>query len=73
MPVKAMAIVTRLSAAPAIITRSTPKRRISVPVKIEGPNMPIMWDEITNAAAPKSWPQASMAIGVEVIRKFITP
>ena len=68
-----MVMVTRLSAAPAIITRSTPKRRISVPVKIDGPNMPMMCDEITIAAEPKSWPQASMAIGVEVIRKFITP
>ena len=35
--------------------------------------MPMMWDEITNAAAPKPWPHASMAIGVEVMRKFITP
>ena len=55
------------------MTGSTPKRLISLPVKNEGANMPTMCDEMTNAASPKGWPQACIAIGVEVMRKFMTP
>jgi len=33
--------------------------------------MPTTCEEMMNAASPYVWPQACMAIGVEVMRKFI--
>ncbi len=68
-----MPMVTRLRTAPVSITCSTPKRLMSGPVKNEGANMPTTCEEITRAASPYGWPQTCIAIGVEVMRKFITP
>ena len=47
-----MPIATRLSAAPASITGSTPTRLISGPVTNDGANMATTCEEITNAASP---------------------
>ena len=73
MPESAIAIAPKLHSTPATITGSTPTRRISGPVKNDGANMPMMCDEITKAASLYGWPQTCIAIGVEVMRKFITP
>jgi hypothetical protein len=42
-------------------------------VKNDGANIATMCDEMTKAASPNGWPQACIAIGVEVMRKFMTP
>ena len=53
MPDSAIADGADVAAArPASMTGSTPKRLISGPVKNDGANMPMMCDEITNAASP---------------------
>ena len=46
---------------------------MSAPVTNDGANMPTTCEEMTNAASPYGWPQTCIAIGVEVMRKFITP
>ena len=58
---------------PAIMIARTPKRLISPPVKKPGAYMPTTCHSMTNAAAEYGWLQKSMAIGVAVISKFMTP
>ena len=62
-----------MSTAPQAITMSTPKRRIRWPVKNDGAYMPSTCHWITNAAAPKPCALATIASGVTVISRIITP
>ena len=73
MPLSATATQTAISATPARITLSTPKRLISEPVKKPGAYMPTTCHSITSAAAPNGWLQKSIAIGVAVISRFMRP
>ena len=64
---------TRLSATPASITLSTPNRRIRLPVKNDGPNIPTTCEEMTVAVALNGCPHTPIASGVAVISRFMTP
>src|SRR5688572_17037691 len=55
------------------MTGSTPTRLMRGPVTKEGANMPMICDEMTNAASRYGCPHTCIAIGVDVIRKFMTP
>ena len=68
-----MPIDARLSSAPMNMTVSTPKGLMSLPVTNEGANMPTTCEEMTRAASANGWPQTPIEIGVEVMRKFMTP
>jgi len=70
---RANASRARITASPASITFSTPQRRMRWPVKNDGPNMPTMCEEMIIAAALYGWPQTRIAIGVDTMRKFMTP
>ena len=72
-PWSAIAVQAAISATPARITGSTPKRLISTPVTKPGPYMPTTCHSIANAAAPNGCPQKFIAIGVAVIRRFMSP
>ena len=72
MPDSAMATWPPSSAMPQPMMVSTPNRRISVPVKNEGTNMPSTCHWITVAESPTSKPHISMASGVAVITMTIT-
>ncbi|OIQ66981.1 hypothetical protein GALL_514420 [mine drainage metagenome] len=72
LPVSAMATCPPSRAMPAAMIGSTPKRRIRLPVKKEGANMPRTCHWITVAEAPSGWPQICIASGVAVITMIIT-
>ena len=73
MPLSAMTTQSATRATPARITLSTPKRRISEPVKNPGANIPTTCHSITIATEAKGWRHRSMAIGVAVISRFMRP
>ena len=47
-----MPMAAKLNSAPANMTGSAPTRLMSGPVTNDGANMPMMCEEITNAASP---------------------
>ena len=53
--------------------RSAPKRAIRLPVTKPGAYMPTTCQEMTNAAAEYGRLQKSIASGVAVISRFISP
>ncbi len=62
-----------ISSSPAAVTLSLPWRSISRPVKKLGPNMASTCHWMPSAASPTLCPQATIAIGVAVIRKAMSP
>ena len=69
MPITAPSTIS--SAARAPMTRSTPKRVISAPVKKLGANMPSTCHCRPSAASVTEWLHMIMASGAEVITMFI--
>lgn len=73
-PLMAMPTQTNSRAAPVSSTFSTPTRLIRPPTKNDGANMPITCHCSTNVAAANGWwQQRSMASGVALMSRFITP
>ena len=73
VPASAATMHSNSNTMPARMVFSTPKRLISVPVKNDGPYIPIMCHSSTNAASLKWWSWARIASGVEVIMRFMMP
>ena len=73
MPASAMAMQAPSRISPAEIILISPNRLIRLPVKKPGANMATVCQPITLVIDPKLWPQICIiAIGVAVIRKFMT-
>ena len=58
---------------PASMTRSTPNRWMMEPVTKDGANMASTCHWMTSAASPRANPQPTMASGVAVMTRLITP
>ncbi len=71
MPAMLIAALAISMTKPAAITRSTPKREISVPVKKLGTNMPSTCHCNPSAASVTLWLHSIMASGAAVITMFI--
>ena len=58
--------------SPTAVTRGTPKRRISEPVKKLGAYIASTCHWMPSVASVTEWPQSNIASGAEVIIRFIS-